>query len=62
MKTGSFRIVPVTCAEGTYRDTYPGCRGNRGMAAGGVCLRKRPEKESLAAGKRMRYDYKNTIL
>ena len=32
-ETGSFRIVPVTCAEGTYRDTYPGCRGNRGMAA-----------------------------
>ena len=33
MKTGCFRIVPVTCAEGTYRDTFPGCRGNRGMAA-----------------------------
>ena len=33
MKTGSFRIVPVICAEGTHRDTFPGCRGNRGMAA-----------------------------
>ena len=29
----SFRIVPVTCAEGEYRDTFPGCRGNRGMVA-----------------------------
>lgn len=29
----SFHIVPVTCAEGEYRDTFPGCRGNRGMLA-----------------------------
>lgn len=28
-----FSIVPVTCAEGEYRDTFPGCSGNRGMIA-----------------------------
>ncbi len=32
-ETESFRIVPVTCAEGEYRPTFPGCRGNRGMVA-----------------------------
>ena len=29
----SFSIVPVACAEGEYRSTFPGCRGNRGMVA-----------------------------
>ena len=29
----SFHIMPVSCAEGEYRATYPGCRGNRGMIA-----------------------------
>ena len=32
-KEKSFRIVPVSCAEGEYRPTFPGCRGNRGMIA-----------------------------
>ena len=32
-ESGSFRIVPVSCADGEYRDTFPGCRGNRGMVA-----------------------------
>ena len=32
-KEKSFRIVPVACAEGEYRPTIPGCRGNRGMIA-----------------------------
>ena len=32
-KNRSFRIVPVACAKGGYRDTFPGCRGNRGMIA-----------------------------
>ena len=32
-KDESFRIVPVCYAEGEYRDTFPGCRGNRGMVA-----------------------------
>lgn len=29
----NFRIVPVECSEGEYKDTLPGCRGNRGMVA-----------------------------
>ena len=29
----SFRIVPVTCAEGEYRDSIPGCKDTRGMVA-----------------------------
>ena len=29
----SFHIVPVSCAEGEYRASYPGCRGNRGLIA-----------------------------
>ncbi len=32
-QSGSFRVVPVSCADGEYRDTFPGCRGNRGMVA-----------------------------
>ncbi len=28
-----FSLSPVACAEGEYRDTFPGCRGNRGMVA-----------------------------
>jgi len=32
-KNGSFKIVPVTCAEGEYRPTFAGCKGNRGMVA-----------------------------
>jgi len=29
----AFRIVPVSCGEGEYRNTIPGCTGNRGMVA-----------------------------
>ena len=32
-KKKSYHIVPVACAEGEYRPTFPGCRGNRGMIA-----------------------------
>ena len=32
-KDRSFRIVPVACTKGEYRETLPGCRGNRGMIA-----------------------------
>ena len=32
-RTRSFTIVPVNCADGEYRPTIPGCRGNRGMIA-----------------------------
>ena len=32
-KSRSFRITPVACADGEYRDNIPGCRGNRGMIA-----------------------------
>ena len=32
-RSRSFRIVPVTCAEGEYRDSIPGCKGTRGMVA-----------------------------
>ena len=32
-KQKSFRIVPVICNPGEYRDSLPTCRGNRGMAA-----------------------------
>ena len=32
----SFRMRPVECAEGEYRDSIPVCRGNRGMVAVGA--------------------------
>ncbi|MBQ6173546.1 MAG: radical SAM protein [Clostridia bacterium] len=32
-RSRSFRIVPVTCAEGEYRDSIPGRRSTRGMVA-----------------------------
>ena len=32
-RSRSFTIVPVLCAEGEYRPTIPGCKGNRGMIA-----------------------------
>lgn len=32
-KSHSFRARPVECAEGEYRDTFPVCRGNRGMVS-----------------------------
>ena len=32
-KSRSFQIIPVSCAEGEYKDTFSGCRGNRGMIA-----------------------------
>lgn len=32
-KSRNFDIVPVSCTEGTYRPTFPVCRGNRGMIA-----------------------------
>lgn len=32
----SYSIRPVECREGTYRDTLPVCRGNRGMVAVGA--------------------------
>lgn len=29
----AFRLRPIECADGEYRDTLPVCRGNRGMVA-----------------------------
>lgn len=29
----AYRVVPISCTEGKYRDSIPVCRGNRGMAA-----------------------------
>ena len=32
-RSKSLSIMPVSCAEGEYTPTYPGCRGNRGLVA-----------------------------
>lgn len=34
--TKTFRVRPVECAEGEYRDSLPVCRGNRGKVAVGA--------------------------
>ena len=32
-KSRSLSIMPVSCPEGEYKPSYPGCRGNRGLVA-----------------------------